>query len=63
MGFYLLLKFHVAGFRFHTGMALSEMMRPGDKMTLAAEPESEHDPRAVRLDLHVGSGLALVGVG
>src|ERR1017187_2829611 len=51
------MKFHVAGFRFHTGMALSEMMRPCDTLALVAEPDNPHDPRAVRLDfgdMHVG---------
>ena len=47
---FLLLKFFVAGFCFHTGMALSEMMRRSDVLSLVAEPKNEHDPRAVRFD-------------
>ena len=38
-------------------MALSEMMRPGDELSLVAEPDNEHDARAIRLDfgdMHVG---------
>lgn len=55
--FWLLLEFHVAELRFYTGIALSEMMRPGDTLSLMAEPNNEHDPRTVRLDfgdMHVG---------
>jgi hypothetical protein len=36
---WLLPKFHVAGFCYHAGKALSEMMRPGDALALVAEPE------------------------
>lgn len=31
-------------------------MRPGDALSLVAEPENEHDPRAIRLefgDMHI----------
>ena len=40
-GFWLLLKFHDAGFRFNAGMALSEMMRPGETLpTPSATPSA-----------------------
>lgn len=42
----------LAGFQHHAGGALFALMRPGDALTLAREPDNPHDPRAVRVDWH-----------
>ncbi len=39
----------VAGFRFHEGREVLDLLREGDALELRREPENPHDPRAVRI--------------
>ncbi len=53
----LLNKFSVAGFRFYNGPNLLEKMRPGEPLTLKAEPDNEYDNYAVKIyyqNEHIG---------
>jgi hypothetical protein len=47
---FLLNCFSVAGFQYHDGPALLHRLRPGDPLTLTAEPDNPHDCLAVRID-------------
>ncbi|MBI3523729.1 MAG: HIRAN domain-containing protein [Betaproteobacteria bacterium] len=40
----------LAGFQYHTGAAVWETLKVGDKLTLQREPGNPHDPHAVRVD-------------
>lgn len=40
----------LAGFQFYAGEALFPLMRVGDPLTLAREPDNPFDPRAVRVE-------------
>jgi hypothetical protein len=39
----------VAGFRFHQGPEVLELLRAGDPLEFTREPENPHDPLAVRI--------------
>lgn len=39
----------VAGFRFHGGREVLDLLRAGDALELRREPDNPHDPRAVRI--------------
>ena len=39
----------LAGFQYHAGAELWDQLQPGDKLTLAREPDNSHDARAVRV--------------
>ncbi|MCL6430953.1 MAG: HIRAN domain-containing protein [Anaerolineae bacterium] len=40
-------RFCIAGFRYYEGPGLVTRLRSGDPLTLRAEPDNPHDPRAV----------------
>ena len=42
-------RFHIAGFRYYEGLDVLTRLRPGDPLTLRAEPDNPHDPRAVEV--------------
>ncbi len=40
----------LAGFQYHTGAAVWEALKVGDRLTLRREPDNPHDANAVRVD-------------
>ena len=46
---YKLNVFSVAGFQYHDGPKLLGLIRPGDRLGLAAEPDNPHDKYAVKI--------------
>ncbi len=42
----------VAGFQYHQGEMVWQMLAVGTPLTLVREPENHYDPRAVRIDWH-----------
>lgn len=57
LGRYELNVFPVAGFAFHDGPEVIGRLKPGDPVTLVAEPENRHDARAIRIEAlgrHIG---------
>lgn len=42
-------RFSVAGFQYYRGPELLKTMRPGENLSLLADPENEHDPFAVKI--------------
>lgn len=45
----LINKFSVAGFQYYKGPRLIKKIKPGDELTLSAEPSNTHDEFAVRI--------------
>ena len=56
---YDLNHFSVAGFQYYAGPARIHLFRPGDSLTLIAEPENRCDAYAVRIE-HQGVKLGYV---
>jgi hypothetical protein len=50
---YELGRFFIAGFQYHDGLEVIEVLEPGMELAVVREPDNPHDPRAVALHLGV----------
>ncbi|WP_229056301.1 HIRAN domain-containing protein [Collinsella sp. D33t1_170424_A12] len=44
-----IMNFYVAGFQYHEGALVLSQLKPGDELTLEAQPDNPHDADAIAI--------------
>ena len=47
-----IMNFYVAGFQYHEGALVLSQLKPGDELTLEAQPDNPHDSQAIAIKAH-----------